>query len=655
MSDRRRKTDKEKGYWSDSRKSGGAAMYVYERVDRNGDIWVKWRDPRRPGSQPRKRKLPGDHQIRKPNGTLIEKEKEAVLKEVEKAVGRLANGEDPFTVVAPAPAPDLLTVERGFDLMLEVPDGKFATKSLRWQELERAKRRLARLLKDMLLVDALAPKVVTSIWRRLATEYKAEQELRERSPSTPEAPKAPYKRWPKQARSVQKVEPLCGARQTEVTVDALYVLAEWLVKNELLDNKEWQRIKEWRAELKKDWKTITGEDIRLREKLRARHSVTEMHQLFAVLDDARRRVFRALAQSCPEQALAAARWSGLQFDANGAVVGLRLTWMKLVRTPGVSRGACESRSFTHTYMLDRVQQACVADAMQGYLRELEQRRASGEIADYPLFPAGDLADGVAPSTAVSHLSVEGDSMLTLDERFELAFELGGEQRMGQVLRSTRSRLFIVGIDRIESDIAGEHGVLHVPDEPKKPAEAIQLSARQRAWLVEAMEHGYLREFEAQRRAGRIKDYPLFPEGRLKQCVATFRPGARALTRGAALKMFKRLEAIAGVESLPKRGWYGVRRIASDRVKDVTSDPRVQKKVMNNSNETRSKFYENSERAEDFAAARDAREQMRGRATATLESELARTLAKEGIDLTAEQLAHLVETLRADRPPQAAGD
>lgn len=654
MTDGRRNT--EKGYWSTTITSGGASMYVWERLDRDGALFVKYNDPRGIGADRRvKRRLPGEHQIRKANGTISKAGVEALEKEVEKAVGRLANGQDPFPVVVPPPASDMLTVQRGFEMMLEVPDGKFATKSLRWQELNRAQRRLERLLKDTLFVDALAPKVVTSIWRRLANEYKAEQDLRERSLVVPSAPKAAYKRWPKQARKVAKQEPLCGARQTEVTVDALYVAAEWLVKNEKLKNTDWQRIKEWRSELKNDWQKITGEDIRLREKLRVRHSVAEMQRLFAVLDDPRRRAFRVLAQSCPEQALAGARWSGLQFDDLGAAVGLRLTWMKVVRTPGVARGACETRSFTHTFMLDRVQQSRVAEALKGYLRDLEARRASGDIADYPLFPAGDLRDGVAPSTAVSHLSAEGDSMLTLDERFELAFELGGEQRMGQVLRSTRSRLFIVGVDRVESDIAGEHGVLHVPDERKKPAEAIQLSARQRAWLVDAMEHGYLREFEAQRRAGRIKDYPLFPEGRMKQCVATFRPGASALTRGAALKMFKHLESVAGVESLPKRGWYGVRRVASDRIKDVTQDPRVQKKVMNNSDETRVKHYENSERPEDFAAARDAREQMRGRATATLESELARTLKQRGFSVTEEQLARMLESLRPDAPPQSIGD
>ena len=60
----------------------------------------------------------------------------------------------------------------------------------------------------------------------------------------------------------------------------------------------------------------------------------------------------------------------------------------------------------------------------------------------------------------------------------------------------------------------------------------------------------------------IEDYPLFPAGRIKGGKAKRVAEPRVLSRDAARKMSRQLEAVAGVASLKGRAGYGVRRIAT---------------------------------------------------------------------------------------------
>jgi hypothetical protein len=150
--------------------------------------------------------------------------------------------------------------------------------------------------------------------------------------------------------------------------------------------------------------------------------------------------------------------------------------MRRVRTPGVKRDDWASRATSQTFTLSAHERECVAEALRGYLRLLEAARLSGTIADYPLLPSGPILDGAVSASATTPLSLDGDSVLTIDERFELAFELGGEQRIGQVISSTRNDLTLPGIDRRADHRTPAHGVLKPPSARKRRSQPIALTS-----------------------------------------------------------------------------------------------------------------------------------------------------------------------------------
>ena len=164
----------------------------------------------------------------------------------------------------------------------------------------------------------------------------------------------------------------------------------------------------------------------------------------------------------------------------------------------------------------------------------------------------------------------------VDSRFSLAFALGGEQRIGQVLRCSRTQLVLPSDSARESDSepAGTSGVLYVKGEGKKMASPIALLPDEYDRVQRELTIGYLANYEQAFKDGQITDYPLFPSGRFVKGRAKVFEEPKPLTRDAARGMFRVLEEVAGVESLPGRGWYGVRRRATDVAEDVESDERV---------------------------------------------------------------------------------
>lgn len=580
--DGRRKLKKD--YWTTTVKSGDVSVYAWENTERRGMVYVKYVSPTSSAKDGReKKKLPGGITVRDERGRLdptLVKEAEEAAKRI---AARLALGQDPFNEPTEELEPEVLTLRRGFRLALDLTDGKFPVKTRRHDELRRAQAKLEDILgPNITWAAALDSTRVRGIWRTLARKY---------------ANRAGKKR-------------ACGARQTEVTVDALYTIADWLEEQKHLPENSVKRINYWREKLKEDWKYLTGEDASRSDEDMPRHSEDEMRKLFGALDDPRRRVFRALLSTVPEAALASAFWSGLAFDESGTPTALTVRWERRFRTKGMKRDDWASRPTSQRYVLDARQRELMAGAISGYLRLLEGARVSGAITDYPLFPSGPLLDGMVSASATESLSLGHTSVLSVDERFELAFELGGEQRMGQVIRSTRKKLTIPGVDRRATIRTPTFGALEPPPARKKATELIAFTESQLARVLDVLEHGYLREYEAAYRAGRIDDYALFPAERMIRGLAKWRAEAKPLSRDAALKMFHRLEAVAGVESMEGRGWYGVRRIASDLVEDMVADERVQNAVMANSKDVRRRHYQQKRRAKILAKAREARELMR---------------------------------------------
>jgi integrase len=199
----------------------------------------------------------------------------------------------------------------------------------------------------------------------------------------------------------------------------------------------------------------------------------------------------------------------------------------------------------------------------------------------------------------------------VDARFSLAFQIGGEQRIGQVIRCVRSDLELGSLEDSRLSIGpGRFGILRVPSAGNKTTSPVMLNEADRK-AIDAALVGYLSLYEDAYRNGRIHDFPLFPSGRLKKGKAKVSERPTSLTRDAARKMFQQLEKIAGVEHVPGRGWYGTRRTATDLAEDLESDQRVLNALSGHrDSRTRQTIYQDENRPEVLARAAQARSRLR---------------------------------------------
>lgn len=175
-----------------------------------------------------------------------------------------------------------------------------------------------------------------------------------------------------------------------------------------------------------------------------------------------------------------------------------------------------------------------------------------------------------------------------DPRFGLMYNLGAELRGGQIKRGRRSDLTLPELIPGSDDF----GTFRVPGSGRKKGTVIYLTRGQRASVDRALapETGYLRELEAAFQRGDLEDYFLFPSGQM--------PGARLNRRAAQATEESRktgrvpahpvvylhrysgrhvddtavrewvcaAEAIAGIDHIDGRAWYGGRRAGVDGAK-----------------------------------------------------------------------------------------
>jgi len=449
------RTRNDKAYWAKTYVMGRVRIYAWERLERGGRVHMKYSSPDRHGRDRRvKQKLDGDLGVRDVRGRLDQRKIRDIDAAVHAIAAQLTLGEVPRTAVRDERP---LTLTDGFRLVLDFETGKFPTRTRRWEEVKRAAGKLERILGGNRAWTEITPADARKVWRSLADA----------------------------AKKVVTGDHVTGARQAEVTLDALYSTANWLRDESRIPQTACLPAIRWRQKLRDDWQAITDTVI---TPSRPRHTHEEMVRLFAHLHD------------------------------------------------------------------DQV-----------------------------------------------------------DPRFALAFDLGGEQRLGQVLRCRRSHLELPAIDRdvLRLGGAGPHlGVVRVVGSGKKRASPIALTADQRT-AVEAALSGYLSLYEEAWRGGEIEDYPLFPAGRFKQGKAKLVDQPKVLSRDAARKMFRQLEAVSSVTSVKGRAWYGVRRIATDVAEDVEKDERVLNSLTGHrDSSTRRLVYQDRERPELLARAAATREKIR---------------------------------------------
>lgn len=124
-----------------------------------------------------------------------------------------------------------------------------------------------------------------------------------------------------------------------------------------------------------------------------------------------------------------------------------------------------------------------------------------------------------------------------------------------------------------------HGTFTVFGKRNEAGEKLALTEEQRVAVDHALKT-VLGEAEAAYDPAEPRtDHYLLPGGRLVQGAASVERARHApLTRDALRKAFHALEVAAGVKPVEGRGWYGLRRVATDAAPDYTSDRRVLDKL-----------------------------------------------------------------------------
>ena len=207
----------------------------------------------------------------------------------------------------------------------------------------------------------------------------------------------------------------------------------------------------------------------------------------------------------------------------------------------------------------------------------------------------------------------------VDPRIRLAIELAAECRTGQVLRCTRRMLTLTEVDpsKYEKLPAGALGHVVIPGSGKKHGETVVLTPEQRRAVDDALA-GYLANYEVAWQEKRIDDYYLFPGSRMRMLDDTgarwtrrVRAGVKPMSRDGARVAFKQLEAIAKVDHIEGRGWYGLRRQAADMAETATNDDRVKDRLGGwQDSETRKSIYQDRETDALRAEAASVRRQLR---------------------------------------------
>jgi hypothetical protein len=163
-----------------------------------------------------------------------------------------------------------------------------------------------------------------------------------------------------------------------------------------------------------------------------------------------------------------------------------------------------------------------------------------------------------PEEYAKIISALVDRSVPMDPRLRLALLMNAERRAGQVLHVLRSQVTMKESIPFSFEIPAK-GTKRTPD-------VCRFDEAAAATLAEAMQIGYLTEFEAAYQAGAIQDYWLFPVGKLAKGRAKFsveKVTGEPWNERSLHDEFKQLELQCGIEPIEGRGHYGLKRAATD--------------------------------------------------------------------------------------------
>ena len=206
------------------------------------------------------------------------------------------------------------------------------------------------------------------------------------------------------------------------------------------------------------------------------------------------------------------------------------------------------------------------------------------------------------------LALVYDLEAELDERFRLLMVLGFPLRLGQVAQ----RLYRSQVALDDSGVFGA-GRVTVPKIGTKPSASFDLHPEERVmldlYLAEPM-----RKLESAFLGNSLDDYPLFPGGRFRNGVMSFKLGQarpKPIGQRQLLAWYRQAESWVGLPYVRSGGWYALRRTCADTASQVTNDAEVKNALGGWEPEgTRSRVYRDRQDPNLLAAVAEARAAIR---------------------------------------------
>lgn len=377
--------------WSATIEGTSPPLTVYERTDRNGQLYIKWSD----GNSWRRPKLRKLASVRDEDGR-IDSDLANRARGLALAQYRKARAEDEGSSSTPCNGP--LTLGQGRDLVIAVPGGKYATKSQQREAMRLALDRAGEILGEDRPWEDLKPRDYQELWRTFARRNASGK-------------------WD------------LGWRMAEQTTQLLLAATNWLHEQGKIDVAPHPPSR-WRGKLKADWQEIL--DLHKRpEPHRPRYSEEEMERLW-----------RHLPSADPRLQLAVGL--GAEFRVGQAKRSWRSD-LNLSPEAGIGHGTFaihgRLRKKGEVIHLIPEQRALVDGALDletGHLRDFERAYLAGELEDYPLFPGGELQDGKLPFQQ-PFVHMHRRTLLTYFHKLEAAAgveHMGGRAFYGIRRRST---------------------------------------------------------------------------------------------------------------------------------------------------------------------------------------------------------------------------
>jgi integrase len=300
---------------------------VYEELARKGCLYLRWR---KDGNWKR-RSL--QRPLRTPRGRIDPEIQKWALQQAEAQYARLVSGV-PLEERAPTSP---LTIAQGLTRITDPATGKYPIDTMHRREVEREYKRAEKHFGGDTPFESLKRRDIRSFWRWRIRELHSEGHA--------------------------------GLRGAEITIARFLAVVAWLRDEELIPPGAGAVPRTWKEEFRKDWLELTGSRS-LAVPSRPRHTLEEM-----------RAIMSKAGEVDPRLELALSLGAELRL---GQVIRAQRSDVDLAHATFTVYG--RGHKSGEVVKLTDGQLAVIKHHLTvGYLRELE-----GNLADYPLFPAGML-------------------------------------------------------------------------------------------------------------------------------------------------------------------------------------------------------------------------------------------------------------------------